>query len=53
VLILPFIVIWFILSLSPELKILATILIVVLWGVVSGYKEWITSKHREERIPKS
>jgi hypothetical protein len=44
----PLIVIWLILQVSPELRLLATIAIIVLWGVVSGYKDWIIFKRREK-----
>ena len=44
----PLIVVWFILWLPMEFRLIATILIIVLWGVVAGYKEWATSRHNEE-----
>ena len=48
----PLIVVWAILSISPELRIVATVAIVVLWGVVSGYKDWVISKRQEsEKLP--
>jgi len=53
VLVLPLVVVWFILQVSPELRVVATIAIVVLWGVVSGYKDWIVAKRREaEKAPR-
>jgi hypothetical protein len=49
IIVLPFVVIWFILTIAdPNLRLVATILLVVLWGVVSGYKEWVTSKRGKE-----
>jgi len=44
----PFLVVWAISYLPPELKIAAMIGLVILWGVVSGYKDWITSKRKAE-----
>lgn len=44
----PLIVVWLVLQLSPELRLVATIVIIVVWGVVSGYKDWIISKRKEE-----
>jgi uncharacterized membrane protein len=51
VIVVPLLVVWFILSLPAELKIVATIGIIVLWGVVSGYKDWVVSKRQEEEKP--
>ncbi|MEM2144014.1 MAG: hypothetical protein QW279_01530 [Candidatus Jordarchaeaceae archaeon] len=45
---LPLAIIWFILNLPPILRIFATIAIVILWGVVSGYKDWLIAKRKEE-----
>jgi len=48
----PLIVVWAILSISPELRIVATVAIIILWGVVSGYKDWVISKRQEsEKLP--
>jgi hypothetical protein len=44
----PLLIVWFILILPGELKILATILIVVGWGVAAGYKDWLKAKRKEE-----
>jgi len=44
----PLLIVWFILVLPAELKILATILIVVAWGVAAGYKDWLQAKRKEE-----
>ena len=49
VIVLPLIVVWFVLQVSPELRLIATVLIIVLWGVVSGYKDWIISKRKEAK----
>jgi len=48
ILILPLLIVWVILALSAELKVVATILIVVGWGVAAGYKDWLVAKRREE-----
>lgn len=47
IVVIPLAVVWLILQVSPELRIVATITIVVLWGVVSGYKDWVVAKRRE------
>jgi uncharacterized membrane protein len=48
VMVVPLMVVWVILNLPAELKVVATIGIIVLWGVVSGYKDWVVSKRQEE-----
>jgi uncharacterized membrane protein len=48
IIIVPFLVVWTIFYLPPELKIVAMIGLVILWGVVSGYKDWIVSKRKSE-----
>jgi hypothetical protein len=48
----PLILVWGILSLPTELRVVATICIIILWGVVSGYKDWLVSKEREKERPK-
>ena len=48
IIVVPLVTVWFILQLSPELKIVATILIIVLWGVAAGYKDWVKAKREEE-----
>jgi len=47
----PLIVVWGILNLPPEIRIIATVCIVILWGVVAGYKDWIVSKHQKSEEP--
>jgi hypothetical protein len=51
VVVVPLIIVWFILQpfVPPEGRIVATILIVVIWGVVSGYKDWLKAKRKEVR----
>lgn len=53
VIVLPLVIVWGILNLPVELRIIATICIIVLWGVVSGYKDWIVSKEREKEQEKA
>jgi len=49
----PFIVIYFILFLPPIWgPLVATIIIIVLWGVVSGYKDWLIARRKEEEEKK-
>ncbi len=48
IIIIPLIVVWTIFYLPPEVKLVATICIIILWGVVSGYKEWVISKRKSE-----
>jgi hypothetical protein len=43
----PFLVVWGILYLPPMGALAATIGIIILWGVASGYKDWVVSKRRE------
>jgi hypothetical protein len=49
VLIVPLVVVWLILQVGPELRFVATVAIIVAWGVVSGYKDWIISKRKEQQ----
>ncbi len=48
VLIGPLLIIWVILYLPIELKVVATALIIIGWGVAAGYKDWLQNKRREE-----
>jgi hypothetical protein len=52
VLVLPLAIIWLILNLPPLARMMATIAIIVVWGIVAGYKDWLTSKRREEEKQK-
>jgi len=53
ILVLPLFIIWLIFYLSPELKLVATILLVVAWGIAAGYKDWIVHRHKEEEEQRS
>ncbi|MEM2798879.1 MAG: hypothetical protein QW670_03695 [Candidatus Bathyarchaeia archaeon] len=44
----PLVVVWFILQLGPESRLVATVIIILLWGVVAGYKDWIIARRKEE-----
>lgn len=48
ILVLPLMIVWLILALPGELKLVATIVIVVGWGVAAGYKDWLVERRREE-----
>lgn len=48
VLVVPLIVVWTVLQMAPEFRVVATISIIVLWGVISGYKDWVIAKRKEE-----
>lgn len=48
IMVIPLIVVWTVLQLPPEIRLIATISIIVLWGVVAGYKDWIIAKRKEE-----
>jgi len=47
----PLVIIWGVLNLPADLRIIATICIIILWGVISGYKDWVVSKRREKEKP--
>ena len=50
ILVLPLLIVWVILSLPDYMKLVATILIVIGWGVAAGYKDWIVARrHEDER----
>jgi amino acid transporter len=44
----PLAVVWVILNLPFPFNTIAIILLVVLWGVVAGYKEWVIEKRKEK-----
>jgi hypothetical protein len=44
---LPFLIIFFILNLSPETRFVATILIIIVSGVAAGYREWIIEQSKK------
>lgn len=50
ILVTPVLVVWLILNLPPILRIVATGVILLTWGIAAGYKDWIIEK-REKRRP--
>jgi len=46
--VLPLLIIWLILFLPSPYNAIATISIIISWGLVAGYKEWILFKKEEE-----
>jgi hypothetical protein len=49
IVVLPLIIVWSILTLPAELRIVATVGLVILWGVFSGYKDWLQSQQKKEQ----
>jgi hypothetical protein len=49
IMVLPLAVVWFILNLPPPLAFAATIILIISWGIVAGYKDWIMSKRKEKQ----
>lgn len=50
--VIPFIIIWVLLLLLPPYNMITTLLIIMGWGVVAGYKEWILFKREEVKRKK-
>ena len=45
----PFVVIYFVLLLPPIWgPLFFTAALIIVWGVVSGYKDWVIAKRKEE-----
>ena len=44
----PFIILYLILLLPDFLKIVLTFSILVMWGVVGGYKDWVIDKKKRK-----
>jgi len=44
IMVVPFLVVWGILNSPPEIALVATIFLVIIWGIVAGYKDWVLSK---------
>jgi len=49
IILIPFMVIMAILNLPPILRWVATVLLILCWGVAAAYKEWIKEKHEQEK----
>lgn len=48
IIILPLFIIWFLFVLPDTVRIVATFLIIIGWGIAAGYKDWILAKSKEE-----
>lgn len=47
ILLVPLLVAWVLLNLPPFLSLIMTIGIVITWGVVGGYHDWIKNERKE------
>jgi len=45
----PFVVIFIIMQLPQQMKIVVVVFIIVGWGVAKGYKDWILYKRKKEK----
>jgi glucan phosphoethanolaminetransferase (alkaline phosphatase superfamily) len=48
VVVVPLLLVWVILSMDPIIRVIFTVLIILAWGLVSGYKDWLVSKRKEQ-----
>jgi len=46
----PFIVLYALLSLPPELMGIATLMLIFGWGIASGYKDWVIARRQEDKM---
>lgn len=49
ILILPLLLVWLILMLPGELRLTLTILLIIGWGIVAGYKDWLLERRKGEK----
>lgn len=49
IIIFPLILIWLVLYLPSELRLIITIVLVIGWGIAAGYKDWLMEKRKEEK----
>jgi len=49
IVIIPFLIIWLLITLPPLLSMFISIFLILSWGVVAGYKEWVLFKEEEEK----
>jgi len=49
IVVLPFVIVLFIVFLPFPYNTVATICLVIGWGIAAGYKEWVMSKGKEEK----
>jgi len=47
IVVLPLIIVFFLIQLPDEVKLVSMIALIVLWGVVSGYKDWVIARRKE------
>lgn len=47
IIVLPLIVVMFLIQLPGELKLISMIALIVIWGIVSGYKDWVIARRKE------
>lgn len=47
IIVLPLIIVLFLIQLPDELKLVSMIALIVIWGVVSGYKDWVITRRKE------
>lgn len=52
IIVVPLVVVFLILQLPPIWAFVATIIIILLWGVASGYKDYVISKRNEKEKSK-
>jgi len=45
--ILPFFIVMVLLTLPEPLNAIATLSLIILWGVVAGYKDWLIDRKKE------
>lgn len=44
----PLILVWFILAITPELRVIITLILIIGWSVAAGYRDWLIEKQKEE-----
>lgn len=49
ILLTPLLVVWVILNLPPTLRIVATSVIIIAWGIAAGYKDLVTEKRARKK----
>jgi len=51
--ILPFFIVMVLLTLPEPLNAIATLSLIILWGVVAGYKDWLIDRKKETSTRRS
>lgn len=49
IILVPFILLTIILNLPPILRVVATVFLVVTWGVAAAYRDWLREKREQEK----